>query len=1379
MVEPPDIDVFVSFSEPDRAWVEGYLLDALEQGGVRVHSEATFTPGVPRLLEFERAVQQSVRTLLVLSSAYMSDEYAAFVDVLAQTYGLEASTWPVVPLLLEPVVLPPRLAMLQALDVTDPVERDASVARLLADLDRPPLPPARRPPCPYPGMRPFAEADAPLFYGREAEVEELQQRLRKHPFLAVIGPSGSGKSSLVFAGLVPAIRASGLFGPGGWLVRAVRPGDAPLAALAGALGADPSEPAESVAAALGGEPGDRRLLLVVDQFEELFTLGPPQEVVPFQEALGQLADADGCFVVLTVRADFYPELMASPLWPRVQAHRAEVLPLGEAGLRKAVVTPAERAGVYVDAALVERLVSDAAGEPGALPLVQETLVLLWERLERRFLPLRAYEALALPLAVEHRGGDPPRTGLHVAVARHADAVLAELSLERQAIARRVFLRLVQFGEGRADTRRQQPFVKLGSTRDEPAAVTATVQHLASNRLLTLSGAVGAADPTVDLAHETLIAGWPTLRGWLAERREEEQTRRRLETRAADWRRRVEEGRAGGLLDEAELADAERWMDGPGAADLGLSADLLALVGTSRAATDEARSRELEQARALAGERARAEGETRNARSRELAAQAINLAREQPDLALLLAHEAGRVADTFESRSGLLAIRLANPHLESFLWGHAYSVDGLTFDPDGTTLTSIGCGRFEGEEVHRRCAELQVRRWDAATGRTMGTPVIVPTNGTGDTKLVISPDGQTLATADCVEGGQQDWWACSNGAVRLWDLSNGRPLGGPLAGHPSWVDAMTFSADGRTLAASSGAQILLWDVASERPIGNPLTGHQYTAISLAFSPDGRILASGGRVGSIAEPAGVATLWDVTTGQQLDPPLTDPPAPVLSPAFSPDGGVLAAGVVRSGVHMWDVATHQAVREPMTADTAVQRIAIAPDGRTLASVGYEGKVVLWDMAVGRPIGPPLVGHRDTAYALAFSPDGTRLATGSQDGTMILWDATGSLTLSRSLFSFASEEEWSTPAFATDGRVAAVGDCGERDPASNACRRGQVRLWDLATGRQLGPPLAGHTEGVTLVAFSRDGALLASAGRDGTVVLWDVASGRPLGPRLVAAQGGFSQVAFGADGLSVATSGMHGIELWDARTGHPLGEPFADSEETGATFAFSPDGRILAAGRRGRIVLWDVASRRRLGSELDAWTDLVVDLAFSPDGALLASTGVSTNRFNAPAEHGKNNIILWDVTRYERVATLQSRSDSGAYSLTFSPDGRVLAAGFPGKITVFDVAAARPLGTLSSGYVFGATEVVFLPEGNRLLSVGCVEQGEQGHARYEVCCWEVGIEAWAAGVCGIANRNFKQEEWHQYLRDDPYRVTCPDLPPGEGVTDVASAVTPSASPI
>src|SRR5271166_822568 len=237
----PEFDVFISYADADRAWAEGYLLDALGQAGVRCHTEAAFALGVPRLMEFERAIKASQRTLLILSPAYMADDYSRFVDLLSQTYGLETSTWPVLPVILEPVKLPTRLALLTALDATDPADHAGVIERLCAELRRPAPGPAPRPPCPYPGMVPFREADSERFFGREREVEELLQSLRLHPFLTVIGPSGSGKSSLVFAGLIPALRRSCLFGAGGWSIRSLRPGERPMISLTEALGGDPGD----------------------------------------------------------------------------------------------------------------------------------------------------------------------------------------------------------------------------------------------------------------------------------------------------------------------------------------------------------------------------------------------------------------------------------------------------------------------------------------------------------------------------------------------------------------------------------------------------------------------------------------------------------------------------------------------------------------------------------------------------------------------------------------------------------------------------------------------------------------------------------------------------------------------------------------------------------------------------------------------------------------------------------------------------------------------------------------------------------------------------------------------------------------------------------
>ncbi|MFN8566101.1 MAG: SUMF1/EgtB/PvdO family nonheme iron enzyme [Kouleothrix sp.] len=475
---------------------------------------------------------------------------------------------------------------------------------------------AVRPPCPYPGMVPFGEYASDLFFGRDAEIHDMLARLHLHPFLALIGPSGSGKSSLVSAGLIPALRRSALFGEGGWLVRALRPGAAPLGALEQALDGHPDDPA-SAATALLQRTGQARLLLVVDQFEEIFTLGQAAAAA-FQGRLLELIAARACYVVLTVRADFYPDLMISPLWGSIQHHRCEVLPLDAGGLRQAIIQPAQAVGVAVEPALVERLVADAAGEPGILPIVQETLRLLWDRLDQRSLTLGAYAAIILPGGAR-AGGPGERVGLHVVMARRADSALAALSAGQQALARRIFVRLVQFGAGRADTRRQLPVAALRSAGDDPPQFEQTLLHLAEQRLLTLSGAQGG-ERKADIAHETLIGSWPTLQDWLAERREAEQDRRRLEAKALEW---VRLGRGpGGLLDELALAEAEQWLGRPDAAELGYDAALPELVAASRAAIEArdraaaaAQQQALAQAQAIAAsERARAAAQGRAVRN---------------------------------------------------------------------------------------------------------------------------------------------------------------------------------------------------------------------------------------------------------------------------------------------------------------------------------------------------------------------------------------------------------------------------------------------------------------------------------------------------------------------------------------------------------------------------------------------------------------------------------------------------------------------------------------------------------------------------------------------------------------------------------------------
>lgn len=579
MTESPSYEVFVSYAEADRAWVEGYLLEALEQAEVRCMYESSFALGVPRLLAFERAIKQSKRTLLVISPDYLADGLNEFITAMGQSYGQDTNTWPVIPLIRQPVPLPPRLGMLVGLKATNEKEQESAIAQLCADLKRPIPPPAPSPECPYPGMKPFGLGDSDRFFGRDGEIEELLESLRLHPFITVIGPSGSGKSSLVFAGLIPALQESRLFGSGEWRIQSMRPGETPETTLRQAL----TEGAQEAA----------RLLLIVDQFEELFTLAK-EEAVPFQESLLKLAKTPDVYLILTVRADFYADLMTSLLWQEIQNYRLEVVPLNETGLRQAILKPAETVGVFVEPALVERLVTDAAGEPGVLPLIQETLVLLWQRLERRFLPLRAYEALVLPRTAYGGQETGQKTGLLVAISRRADQAIKDLKDDpekQKAIARRIFLRLIQFGEGRADTRRQQSVETLRATTDNSVLFNKTLTHLVNRRLLTPSGDDRSSTQKIDLAHEALITGWPELQKWISGRRQAEDTRRQLAAKAEEWRN----GKRGLLDEKNELPEAENWLSSPDANDLGYDEVLPALVAASRKAIEEAECQKQEQA----------------------------------------------------------------------------------------------------------------------------------------------------------------------------------------------------------------------------------------------------------------------------------------------------------------------------------------------------------------------------------------------------------------------------------------------------------------------------------------------------------------------------------------------------------------------------------------------------------------------------------------------------------------------------------------------------------------------------------------------------------------------------------------------------------------
>lgn len=545
-------DLFISYSESDSQWVQGYLLDALGLSPEQVITPQDFRPGASIVDEFERAVLESRYTLLVLSQAYLADQWLRLGGQLANFLSVDDQQDRLIPLRLDRFDLPPQISFRVALDFTSQAKWQHETLRLCKLLRSSSPPSEQFIPCPYPGMLPFSQQESRRFYGRDDEIGKMIGLLQQHRLLFVIGPSGSGKSSLVFAGLLPHLSTAEHFPPGFWRVHSMQPGAQPTKTLVDLLAGDLSQQPDLITTVLATPPPAQRLLLVIDQFEELFTQAERGEQMRFIAALLSLRSFENCVLLITMRADFYPELMNSTLWPILPSQRLEVAPLRGAALHEAIECPAADVGVYLEPALVERLIADGHDEPGVMPLLQETMRLLWTKRQRRLLTLSAYEQM----------GQDGRSGLAVAVATKADATLAELTPAQQKIARRTLLCLVQLGENSPDTRRRQPLCELCSSNDDPADFKFTLEHLTANRLVIRSADDNEPEDgqeshvLVDLSHEVLITSWPLLKSWLEEDRAGLLLHRRLAQTCDDWIRRRRD--ASFLYGGSRLVEAQHY-----------------------------------------------------------------------------------------------------------------------------------------------------------------------------------------------------------------------------------------------------------------------------------------------------------------------------------------------------------------------------------------------------------------------------------------------------------------------------------------------------------------------------------------------------------------------------------------------------------------------------------------------------------------------------------------------------------------------------------------------------------------------------------------------------------------------------------------------------
>jgi len=1216
--------------------------------------------------------------------------------------------------------------------------------------------------CPYKGLAPFDSSDADFFFGRERLIAELVARLVGATLLGVVGPSGSGKSSAVRAGLLPALASGVIPGSGHWRQVLLRPGEHPLAELHRALGdaaptVAPSSDSPSQLAtaerrldeAVETLPATARLLLAVDQFEEVFTaVEAEEERSAFIDLLTACARRpDGrIVVVLAIRADLYGRCATYPRLSRVlAASQVLVGPLTADELRRTIELPARVAGLRVESALVDALVGEVVSEPGGLPLLSTTLLELWQRRDGRTMRLVAFQQMG---------------GVKGSVARLAESAYQRLDIAQQRLARGLLLRLAGPGEGDAVVRRRAPLAELEADRDADAA--AVLDTLTRNRLVTVD------EGSVEVAHEALLREWPRLVGWLEEDAQGRQLHRHLTLAAQEWDAAGREPAE--LYRGARLATTADWAVG--------HADELnqlerGFLEESRSASELEAVRQRRANRRLrllligmlallvvvvaAGGFAIVQGQAAQrsattAQAQRLGAQA--LVEPQLDRALLLAAEGQRLDPSEITRSNLIGALLRAPAATRVIRVTGAPVQAVALSPDGHLLAIAdenGVLAFvdpaTGSEVRPRL--------------TLDAPVA---------DVVFSPDGATLAVSLGSE-------------VRLVDAGSGTVRATGSIGSGVNLGDLAYAPDGSFILgvvnrppASDGSgsgRVERFDGSTGQLEAMLLEFDETQLSHVAVLPDGKhFIVAAARGGLPPNDKDGISLFDVDTGYDSKVGYSDGGLFALSPTgktlavADPSGGVGIVGVdgQRAGELFPNLSTPQR--------DVIRGLAFSPDGRTLALASADRTVTTWDVTED-PSGPPIAalretfaGHAATVLRPVFSPDSSTLYTPSADGSVIAWDLADRGRLGRSFV------EPGNP----DGRAIAATSVPTRELLT--VERDQlVRTWDASSLKPALIALSG-AGAVSAVAAATD-APVAVVARGPNLATYDLAqpqrSGAPTGPPITlgTGSGAIEAVDLTSDGRTVVASyrtdtsdELVRVDL-TTRTATTLRTDLAVS-----SLDLAPDDRTLVVGQgSGATDVLDLASGRTLRS-LPAAASPVTVVRVSPDGSRVAigsATGLT---------------MLVDLATGRAVGPAPTVPTGSAISLAFSPDGHLLAIGSSdGRATLYDASTGHqvvsyPAGagqiTRSSrfdslgnfdggGTTVGPSAVVFSPDGSDLIVV---------HVDGRDTAWPIDPDRLTARACAVAGRELSADEWVAAVPDRPYADVCP------GSRAAAGAAPPSVTP-
>jgi WD40 repeat protein/energy-coupling factor transporter ATP-binding protein EcfA2 len=1182
------------------------------------------------------------------------------------------------------------------------------VALSAAGLDVPPDPSVP----PYPGLVAFSMEDADVYVGREEEVAALRRLVEPGRVVAVLGPSGSGKSSLLRAGLLPHVPDATVCTPG-------------------------ADPARSLDAAGDG-------LLVIDQLEELVTASDDLDAQQrFVERLcGHEAGA-----VVGLRADAYAALARFPgLAAAIAAHHLLLAPMSRAQLRAAIEDPATRRGLSLEAGLADLVLADAGNEPGALPLVAHAMRETWRRRDGRLLTVAGYREAG---------------GVQRAIAATAEAVFAALDPGEREQMRAVLLRMVHPGDGTADSRRRVGLDELRELGDE-VSTEALIDRLAAARLVTVDR------DSVEPAHEALLRAWPRLAGWIAEERDDLRRHRHLTAAAGSWASGGHDGAElyrGGRLegalelaerasltatervfveasvqaqaDEARLAAAasrrlRRLLVGVGAALV------VALVAAAVAVLQLGRASE---------QRDRADAAGVEADTARLAAESRAAATTGPDLAMLLAVEANRRQDTVQTRSALLGALSAQPQLLAKLHGVDSGLESVDWSPDGAVLatpTSDSTGVF---------------LWDGGTFAPRGEPLATGEEFQLDFDAAFTPDGATLAVVGLSEERGPAGVEAVKPALQVWDVAS-RSLRAtvPLrlaAESVSVVDAThavvagpPFDANGPKPEAATQVVDLETGVAGavhvvgREPVAAVLVGD--TVLTLTADGVATLAEAVTGGGDLAATADLSTLVDLTAG-------------VTVVGYDSAGGHVAigdesgavvlariTGTASGGGRVVDVHRIDTGGDPPSA------LAFTADGRRVAVGGALGSTRLFDTVSATPVGTMLTGLSSEVSDVGFSPDGSRLAVAGVDGTGSVWSLDGSRAIGRPLLGHTNAVVATLPVeggrtlltASYDGSVVAR-DANGGDIDTGDVDGGDIG-WRVDTGEPVWSAVVDPT-GTRVAVGGVGGQVEVLDVRDGSVTAGPVRFDHPV--EALAWSPTDNLLVVGADRSNRL---VHRLVFLDATHLRPVGDEVTTSGGTVVGLAFSPDGGRLAAVLDNNLVrIVDVGPRSLERNELESVDVPYFSVAWSPDGRRLA-TGATDG-----------TVQLWNAETLRRAAPAGRQSPYPVRGLAFSPGGGLLASTTELATTqLWDVRTGSPVGGDLVGGDVPVTvaaiphparpEVPFVPSfrpDGRVLYVGSDAP----------MVWSLDTAVWRSAACAVAGRELTDAEWAAFLPGRSTRSTCP----------------------